>query len=117
MVDNNCTIGNYVNIQTSVYLPTGTTIGDYVFLGPGATFTNDRFPIRQGGKLKPVTVERGASLGANSVVLPGLTVGEGAFVAANAVVTKDVPPWHQAMGIPAEFRPLPEEMRVLNDIT
>lgn len=116
VLDNNCRIGNYVNMQSGVYLPTGTEIGDYVFLGPGATLTNDRHPARTEWTPEPAVVRRGASLGANCVVLPGVTIGEGALIAANAVVTKDVPDWHLAKGVPAEATPLRDELRVLNKI-
>jgi acetyltransferase-like isoleucine patch superfamily enzyme len=116
VIDNECTIGNFVSMQTGVYLPTGTMISDYVFLGPGATLTNDRHPARTDGPLEPASICRGASLGANCVVMPGVTVGEGALIAANAVVTKDVPDWHMAKGIPAGVTPLPDELRVLNKI-
>lgn len=116
VIDNNCTIGSFVSMQTRVYLPTGSTIEDYVFLGPGATLTNDRFPVRTAGPLEPAVIRRGASLGANCVIMPGITIGEGALIAANAVVTKDVPDWHVAKGLPAEVVPLREELRVLNKI-
>ena len=116
VLDNNCRIGSYVSMQSGVYLPTGTVIEDYVFLGPGATLTNDRHPARTDWTAEPPRVKRGASLGANTVILPGVTIGEGAMVAANAVVTKDVPDWHLAKGLPARSTPLPEELRVLNKI-
>jgi acetyltransferase-like isoleucine patch superfamily enzyme len=116
VIDNQCTIGNHVSIQSRVYLPTGTVLGDYVFLGPGATFTNDRFPIRTEEPLAPAVVKRGASIGANAVVLPGVTIGEGALVGAGSVVTKDVPDWHMAVGLPARCTPLPEHLRTLNRI-
>jgi len=116
VIDNACTIGNYVSIQSCVYLPTGTQIGDYVFLGPGATFTNDRFPIRTEEPLSAAIVKRGASVGANAVIVPGVTVGEGAFVGAGSVVTKDVPDWHMAVGSPARVQELPEDLHVLNKI-
>ena len=117
VIDNECTLGSHVSIQSCVYIPTGTVIGDHVFLGPCVAFTNDRYPIRIKRGLEPPTVKRGASLGGNCIVLPGVTVGEGAFVAAGAVVTKDVPDWHLAVGMPARMSPLPDELRVLNDIT
>jgi len=116
VIDNRCRIGDYVSIQSCAYLPTGTQIGDYVFLGPGATFTNDRFPIRTEEPLSAAVVKRGASVGANAVVVPGVTIGEGAFVGAGSVVTKDVPDWHMAVGAPARIEPLPERLRVLNRI-
>jgi acetyltransferase-like isoleucine patch superfamily enzyme len=116
VIDNNCRIGNHVSIQSSVYIPTGTVVGDYVFLGPCANLTNDMYPIRTDRPNAPVKVDKGASLGANCTVLPGVRVGEGAMIAAGAVVTRDVPPWHLAIGMPAELRPLPAELRVLNRI-
>jgi len=116
VIDNNCQIGNRVSIQSSVYIPTGSIIEDHVFMGPGATLTNDKRPIRTDEPLCSPTIRRGASLGANCIILPGVTVGEGAFVAAGALVTKDVPDWHMAIGAPAEFRPLPENMKTLNRI-
>jgi acetyltransferase-like isoleucine patch superfamily enzyme len=116
VLDRDCVVGNYVSMQSGVYLPNGTQIEEYVFLGPGATLTNDRFPIRDERPVEPARIRRGASLGANCVILPGITVGEGALVGANAVVTLDVPDWHLARGVPAEFTPLPEKYRVLNKI-
>lgn len=116
VIDNACAIGNHVSIQSCVYLPTGTQIGDYVFLGPGATFTNDRFPIRTEEPLSAAVVKRGASVGANAVIVPGITIGEGAFIGAGSVVTKDVPDWHMAVGAPARIQELPEDLRVLNKI-
>jgi acetyltransferase-like isoleucine patch superfamily enzyme len=103
-------------MQSCVYIPTGTLIEDYVFMGPSCTLTNDRYPLRIAGDLQPARILRGATLGANSTILPGITVGEGAMVAAGAVVTKDVPDWHMAVGVPAEFQPLPDGLRTLNDI-
>lgn len=116
VIDNDCTIGSHVSLQTRVYIPTGTVVEDYVFMGPGATVTNDRMPIRTDEGLLPATIRRGASIGANATILPGVVVGEGAFVAAGAVVTKDVPDWHMAIGAPARFTPLPDELRVENRI-
>lgn len=116
VIDNNCRIGNHVNIQSCVYVPTGAVIEDHVFVGPSVTLTNDRYPIRTDAPLKAPTLKKGASLGANVVVLPGVIVGEGALVAAGTIVTKDVPDWHMAVGSPARFTPLPEHLKVLNKI-
>ena len=116
VIDNDCKIGHNVSMQSCVYIPTGTAIGDYVFLGPCVTLTNDRHPIRTEEPLTPVTIKDQASLGANCVILPGVTVGEGAFVAAGSVVTRDVPDWHMALGAPARFTPLPEELKTKNRI-
>lgn len=117
VVDNNTVIGNYVSIQSSVYLPTSTVIEDYVFLGPNCVLLNDMFPIRQKNvPLKAPVIRKGASIGGNATLLPGIEVGEGALVAANAVVTKNVPPWHMAIGSPARFVELKEEFKVYNYI-
>jgi len=116
VIDNNCRIGSYVSIQSAVYLPANTVVEDYVFLGPSVTFANDRYPIRQKTNLPAPTIRRGASIGANATILPAVEVGEGAIVGAGAVVTENVPPWHFAVGVPAQMTPLPEELRVLNDI-
>lgn len=116
VIENECRIGSHVSIQSAVYIPTGTVIGDYVFIGPCVSITNDMYPVRTEKWLQPVTIERGASIGANVTLLPGVTVGEGALIAAGAVVSRDVPPWTLASGVPARHRPLPEHLRVLNRI-
>jgi acetyltransferase-like isoleucine patch superfamily enzyme len=116
VVDNDCSIGDRVSIQSGVYIPTGTVIEDWVFIGPHATFLNDRFPVRTKAPLTAPRIRRGATIGGNATILPGTTVGEGAFVAAAAVVTKDVPPWHMAIGSPARFKPLPAKLRRRNRI-
>lgn len=116
VIDGDTIIGSNVSLQTNVYIPTNTTIGDRVFVGPCAALTNDPYPIRQRSELVGPTLEDDASVGANATILPGVTVGEGAFVAAGAVVTEDVPPETLALGAPAEHRPLPEGLQGGNDI-
>ena len=116
VIDGRTTVGSNVSIQTGVYIPSETTIGDDVFLGPYAVLTNDPYPIRQDVPLEGPTLEDGVSVGANATVLPGVTVGEGSFVAAGAVVTEDVPPETLAVGTPATHRPLPERLRGWNEI-
>ena len=117
VVDNNTTIGNFVSIQSSVYIPTNTLIEDYVFLGPNCVLLNDMFPVRmKDAPLKAPIIRKGASIGGNASLLPGIEVGEGAIVAASAVVTKNVPPWHMAIGSPAKFIKLKEEHKVFNYI-
>lgn len=116
VIDSNCVLGSHVSIQTNVYLPTGTSIGDYVFLGPNAVILNDRFPIREGSCLRAPVLERGVTVGGGATILPGVRLGEGCFIAAGAIVTRDVPAWHMAIGGPAKHRPLPEELRTLNRI-
>jgi len=115
VVDGGCALGDGVRLQTGAYVPTNSTLGDRVFLGPHAVLTNDPYPLRQDVDLEGPTLEDDVSIGANATVLPGVTVGEGAFVAANATVTRDVPPRTLAVGSPAEHQPLPEDLQGGND--
>ncbi len=116
VIDNDCTIGSHVSIQSSVYIPTGTRIGDFVFLGPNCVILNDPYPIREGSCLKAPALARGVTVGGNATILPGVQLGEGCFVAAGALVTKDVPAWSLAIGSPARFTDLPAHLRNLNRI-
>jgi acetyltransferase-like isoleucine patch superfamily enzyme len=116
VIDNDSTIGSRVSIQSTVYIPTKTIIEDWVFIGPNAVFTNDRFPIRLKAPLAAPRIRRGATIGANATILPGVVVGEGAMVAAGAIVTNNVPPWHLAIGAPARFETLPPRLRRQNRI-
>lgn len=116
VIDNRTTIGSRVSIQSTVYVPTGTLIEDHVFIGPNAVFLNDRFPTRVQAPLKAPQIRRGATIGGNATILPGITIGEGAFVAAGAIVTRNVPPWHLAIGSPAQIEPLSKKLRRRNRI-
>lgn len=116
VVEGQCTIGNNVSIQSNVYIPIKTNIEDYVFMGPCVCITNDKYPIRIDFDLKGPTIRRGASIGANSTFLSGIEIGEGAMVAAGAIVTHDVPPYYLAIGAPAKIKPLPERLKKLNKI-
>ena len=116
ILDGRTIIGNHVSIQGNVYIPLNVTIEDNVFIGPCAVLTNDKYPIRTKSDLNGPMIRHGASVGANSTILPGVEIGEGAMVAAGALVTKNVPPWKLAMGFPAIFKDLPEELRTLNNI-
>lgn len=104
-IENDVTIGNGVTIKCGVQLWDGIRIEDDVFVGPNATFTNDRAPrSRQHLKEYPLTVLRkGCSIGANATILPGVTVGQSAMVGAGAVVTRDVPPFAVVTGNPARI--------------
>ena len=117
VIDGNTTIGNNASIQSNVYIPTNTHIEDNVFIGPCAVLTNDKYPIRKEYKLKGPILRAGVSIGANSTILPGVEIGEGAMVAAGALVTKDVPPWKLALGFPASIVELPVELRTKNMIS
>ena len=114
VVDNNCKVGNYCSFQTGAYIPTGTIIGNRVFLGPNASLTNDKLPLRTEYNCEPITIEDDVSIGSNTTIMPGLTIGEGAFIAGGAVVTKDVPAWHMAKGCPAVFSELPDNLKKPN---
>jgi acetyltransferase-like isoleucine patch superfamily enzyme len=108
VIDGNTRIGNDVSLQSMVYIPTDTTIGDHVFIGPNAVLTNDRYP--PSGCLKGPIIKTGAAIGANTTILPGVCIGEGAFVAAGSIVTRDVPDHMMAIGSPARIKELPKEM-------
>ena len=95
-------IGNNVKIRPFTFIPEGVTIEDDVFVGPNVTFTNDKYPRSRGDwKMLRTVVKKGASIGAGSVILPGITIGENAMVGAGSVVTKDVPPNAVVLGNPA----------------
>ncbi len=103
-VEGGVVIGDRVTIKSGVYLWDGICVEDDVFIGPQATFTNDRFPrSRQPFTLEPTTIRRGATIGAGAVVLPGVTIGQRAMVGAGAVVTKDVPDGAVVIGNPARI--------------
>jgi acetyltransferase-like isoleucine patch superfamily enzyme len=116
IIDGNVTIGNEVKIESQVYIPTHTTIGNQVFIGPGATLTNDRYPQRIRDQYVPEgpVIEDGVTIGANAVLLPGIRIREGSFIAAGTVVTKDVPPWSLVKGNPGQIFPLPEKLKEWN---
>ena len=113
-IGKNCKIASFVEIQKDVkigdnckieafaYLPTGVIIEDEVFVGPHACFTNDKKPRASGDwQVASTRVKKGASIGANAVILSGITIGENALVGAGSVVTKDVPPNTVVVGNPA----------------
>jgi acetyltransferase-like isoleucine patch superfamily enzyme len=103
VVDNDVVVGARVKVQTGVYLTAFTVIEDDVFVGPGATTTNDDTMARHGPEmqLRGATLRRACRVGGGTVLTPGVEIGEEAFVAAGAVVTKDVPARAVAIGIPA----------------
>ncbi len=102
-IDHTVSIGDRCKIQNSVSVYHGVTIGNDVFVGPNACFTNDRVPraFNADWQITPTFVKDGASIGANSTLICGITVGEYAMVAAGSVVTRDVEPYTLVMGNPA----------------
>jgi UDP-2-acetamido-3-amino-2,3-dideoxy-glucuronate N-acetyltransferase len=104
-IENDVHVGDRVTIKCGVQLWDGVTLEDEVFVGPNATFSNDAFPR---SRVHPKSfartlVRKGASIGANATILPGLTIGERAMVGAGAVVTHDVPPLAIVAGNPARI--------------
>lgn len=111
VVDGRSRIGSNVSLQTGAYVPAQSTIGNNVFLGPSAVLTNDPYPARKENDLAGPRIEEGVTIGANATVLPDITISKHAFVAAGAIVTKDVPAETLAIGAPATIRELPEGIR------
>jgi len=102
-IENDVVVGDAVTIKCGVQLWDGLRVGDNVFIGPNATFTNDLHPR---SKQYPeafveTVIEDGASIGANATILPGIRIGRGAMVGAGAVVTRDVPAHATVVGNPA----------------
>jgi len=116
VIEGHADIGSKISIQSNVYIPKNSYIEDKVFIGPCACFTNDRYPLRTDYELKGPVINKGASIGANSTFLSGIEVGEGAMVAAGAIVTRDIPPYYLAIGAPAKMKPLPKHFKTLNNI-
>jgi acetyltransferase-like isoleucine patch superfamily enzyme len=102
-VENDVRVGARVRLQTNAYITAWSVVEDDVFVAPGVTTTNDPTAGRRqpGQELRGPTLRRGCRIGAGAVLLPGLEVGEEAFVAAGAVVTADVPARAVVMGVPA----------------
>jgi acetyltransferase-like isoleucine patch superfamily enzyme/dTDP-4-dehydrorhamnose 3,5-epimerase-like enzyme len=104
-IENDVIVGDRVTIKCGVQLWDGLRVEDDVFIGPNATFTNDRFPrSKQHLPESPRTViRRGASIGANATLAPGIVIGEMAMVGAGAVVTHNAPPHSKLAGNPARI--------------
>lgn len=103
-IENDVTIGDRVTVKSGVYLWDNIHIEHDVFIGPNATFTNDKHPRSKHflTQYPKTTVKHGASIGANATILPGITIGSFALVGAGAVVTKDVPDYAVVQGNPAK---------------
>jgi len=112
MIDNDVSIGDRVRIQSMVYITAYSVVEDDVFVGPCAMTTNDQTMARhpKGKPLAGATLRHACRIGGGVVLVPGVEVGEEAFVAAGAVVTVNVPPRKVVMGVPARVvRDVPDE--------
>lgn len=105
LIENDVVIGNDVTVKSGVQIWDGIELEDQVMIGSNVTFTNDRYPRskNKAWTLLRTKVCKGATIGAGSTILPGLTIGENAFVAAGSVVTKDIPAGELWMGNPARY--------------
>jgi UDP-2-acetamido-3-amino-2,3-dideoxy-glucuronate N-acetyltransferase len=117
-IENKVKVGSRCKLETECYITALSTIGDGCFIAPEVTFTNDNFLGRTKDRFKyhkGVTMMKGARIGANVTVLPGLTLGEDALVAAGSVVTKDVPARKVVVGSPARvWRDVPTDQLLEN---
>jgi UDP-2-acetamido-3-amino-2,3-dideoxy-glucuronate N-acetyltransferase len=105
LIEGDVVIGDRVTVKSGVQIWDGSVIGNDVFIGPNATFSNDLYPRSKQypEKFQGVTIYNGASIGANATLLPGITIGEKAMVGAGAVVTKNVPSRAVVVGNPAKI--------------
>ncbi|HAS6257781.1 TPA: N-acetyltransferase [Vibrio vulnificus] len=104
-VENDVVLGDRVTIKSGVYLWDGIVLEDDVFIGPCVSFTNDKFPRskKYPESFPKIQIQKGASIGANATILPGVTIGQNAMVGAGSVVTKDVPAMAVVVGNPAKI--------------
>jgi len=103
-IENDVNIGNNVTIKNGVQIWDGVTIEDDVFIGPNVTFCNDKYPVSRqhpAAFLKTI-IKKGASIGANATILPGITIGQNALIGAGSVVIRDVAPNLIMVGNPAK---------------
>lgn len=103
-------MGDSVRLMSHVYVASRTVFGNRVICGPNVTFLNEKRPGKEEVFAKGAYVEDDVMIGGGCVILPGVRIGERSFIAAGAVVTKDVPPHSLVMGCPARCVPLPPEL-------
>jgi len=97
------TIGRNCKIQAGCFIPNGVTIGNNVFIGPHVVFTNDKHPPSGGKHWMKTKVNDGASIGANTTIIPGIEIGENSQIGAGSVVTRNIPSLEAWWGNPAKF--------------
>jgi len=104
-IEGDVIVGDNVTIKCGVQLWNGTRIGNNVFIGPNATFCNDRYPKsgNRNFKCEGIIIEDNVSIGANVTLLPGVRIAAGSMVGAGAVVVRDVPPGVTVVGNPAQI--------------
>jgi acetyltransferase-like isoleucine patch superfamily enzyme len=103
-------IGNGVKLMAHIYIPSTTVIGNMVFIGPGTTFLNDKYPMRRPAPVDGARIEDHVCIGGGVTVCPGVTIGRNSVIGAGSLVNKDVPPDTLAYGVPARHHPLPENL-------
>jgi acetyltransferase-like isoleucine patch superfamily enzyme len=112
-IENDCVVGDDTKLQTGAYLTARSVVEDHVFLAPGVVTTNDPYIARTEARhhaIRGPIIRRGARIGGGAILLPGITVGQEAVVAAGAVATRDVPAYMVVMGVPARVvRPTPPD--------
>lgn len=113
LIENEAVIGNNCTIKCGVQIWDGITLEDNVCVGANVTFTNDRYPHAKNAdwKLEKTFIKEGASIGAGSTILCGITIGENAMIGIGSVVTKDVPAGEVWVGNPAKFLKRIEEYK------
>ena len=102
-IENDVIVGDNVIVKCGVQLWDGITVEDNVFIGPNVTFTNDKYPLSKvyPDEFSKTIIKKGSSIGANSTILSGITIGEHSMIGAGSVVTKDVPSGELWFGNPA----------------
>ncbi|NIR50632.1 transferase [candidate division KSB1 bacterium] len=112
VVEHHVDIGNNVRIHSQVFIPEYSILEDNVWIGPNVVMTNAKYPLSPGVKehLKGPTIKRGAKIGANATILPGVVIGENAVAGAGSVVVKDVPVGMVVVGNPARVIKTVEEL-------
>lgn len=114
-IENDVVVGDNVTVKSGVQLWDGVVLEDHVFVGPNVTFTNDLIPRSKQypEKFERTIIKKGASIGANSTIIAGKTIGEYALIGAGSVITKNVPPYQVFYGNPATHQGYVTEKGVL----